>query len=880
MRSPSSAPAGGADTARLPHRGSEHHLLLLHVVVVLTVVYLHNWLPTPKPTGADEAVFASGRAMSHLKDILDTGVRTVGSRANEAVTPHYLLAQVDKFKAKAAKGTEVEIDLQWPSGGFATSFLGGFVNTYGRVVNVVVRVSPTGTPEDAAALLVSAHFDSSMGTVGASDDCVNIAAMLEILRLVVREGVPAPIVFNFNGAEETNWQAAHGFITQHRWAKHLRAQVNLEASGAGGREIVIQNGPRNAWITRAYTGSVPYPHIHGVAQLIFESGVLPAQTDFQTYRDYHPVLKELPGMDFAVVQEGHVYHTAQDNLAHVDAAHVQRLGDNIHALIRSLAASPHLATPGALAAEADTTFDVLGLFVVSYSKASGTVLNLSALALLTFIALRTPYGRRQLPTRALDALRGAVLPAVGAGVAAPVAVAIVMTLLGRTISWYTNPWVAYALYVTPALAGIGACHVAYADALRGAAPKKDGQAQHAMEALVAACALLYAALLLPLALWNHTLVTFMVLVWFLPVLTRVAYEKFAHGALEPPLLFFATCVPGLVVWWHLFATTVGFFLPLTARIGNQAPPDVVVALISGLLISLTFVTPLTSLVFCSKQALTAAARLTAAAFGAAFLAALVFPAYTPERPKRLFIQHVHRTWHDSAGAVTQEDAGLWLNPMDYQGLDSLSKAWPAVAKASPRSNICSTKGADRYCDMPWFFPVSELLGGGRWLPASPPKVAKIGLTHRSTAQAGGGRRVEVTASGPTHITLILNQHRPQAKVVGWSFAKNLVAPRPDCNCHFVFHADGAPASIGSRADLEEHITNEGAKGLRYEYAPFKEPRVWRFWIDLDGDAPLDIAIYGHYLDAPLSAELRKEHAAIPEWADELAWSSTWSSYIL
>lgn len=74
--------------------------------------------------------------------------------------------------------------------------------------------------------------------------------MLEILRVLSKksERTRHTILFLFNGAEETPLQAAHGFITQHKWAADIRAFLNLESVGSSGKEILFQSGPNHGWL--------------------------------------------------------------------------------------------------------------------------------------------------------------------------------------------------------------------------------------------------------------------------------------------------------------------------------------------------------------------------------------------------------------------------------------------------------------------------------------------------------------------------------------------------------------------------------------------------------------------------------------------------------
>lgn len=194
------------------------------------------------------------------------------------------------------------------------------------------------------------------------------------------------IIFLFNGAEETGLQASHGFIMQHKWASEAKAVVNLEAAGAAGKIMLFQAGPRQPWLLKYYS-KVPHPNSQVLGEELFQSGVIPSDTDFTIFHGH----ANLTGLDFAYVRNGYRYHTRFDGFHNIPMGTYQQAGETILSLVRNIANGPELFEPEGEGSGDTIFYDFFGLFLIHYTDNVGITINIITCVFSVVLALKALF---------------------------------------------------------------------------------------------------------------------------------------------------------------------------------------------------------------------------------------------------------------------------------------------------------------------------------------------------------------------------------------------------------------------------------------------------------------------------------------------------------
>ncbi|XP_069482124.1 endoplasmic reticulum metallopeptidase 1 [Ambystoma mexicanum] len=819
--------------------------LLAHWLLVLLSLRQLMLLPSP-------GHFSAPRAREYLEHITGLGPRPVGSPANEILTVNYLLGQIKAIERDCSEVHTISVDVQRPTGTFSLDFLGGFTSYYDNITNIAVKLEPRHGA--AHAVLANCHFDSVANTPGASDDAVSCAVMLEVLHGLSRSSdqLKHAVVFLFNGAEENVLQASHGFITQHPWAKLVRAFINLEAAGVGGKELVFQTGPENPWLVQAYAAAAVHPFASVVAQEVFQSGVIPSDTDFRIYRDFG----NIPGIDLAFIENGYIYHTKYDTPDRILTESIQRAGDNIFSVLKYLATSDQLAHSSEYRHGNIVFFDVCGLFVMVYPAREGAVINsIVAAAAVLYLGRKFFKPRNGGVGRMKDLVYGTGIMLISwfSALVTVLILAVVVSLAGQSLSWYTHFYVSFLLYGSAALAKLIFVH---------ALAKKYyfvTSSEQYLGELFFDVSLMSWCLILSLFIYNGLCSAYIFALWVaFPMLTKL-WSRREFTEKGPTLKFAIMYVLGLFIpylhsMYHVWAV-FEMFTPILGRSGTEIPPDAVLAsLIAACTIFLTsYFINFIYLANSTKKSILALASVSAIML--LLVCSGIFFPYSSDpanpKPKRIFLQHTTRTFHGLDGNVVKKDSGIWINGFDYTGISHITPHMPEIT-----DDIRAPCDDAPFCGFPWFLPVHFLIRKNWYLPAPEVPVAKRTefLMRSKETMPWGSTRLKFEITGPSHMTLYVRTHNGSS-LSTWSLGDGVPVAGPGGD-YFVFYSHGLQAPS------------------------------WHFWIEVksSGEQPggvVTVAVASHYFfgEDQKTPELEELKPRFPKWCFPSGWVCTYDLFV-
>ena len=310
--------------------------------------------------------FSTQRALEQVKNISQKP-HFVGSENHEVVA-NYLV--------KELQGMGLETSIQE---GFAFSDWG----TLTKCKNILARIKGTNSQK---ALLLLSHYDSAPHSYskGASDAGSGVATILESVRAFTynKKQHKNDIIILFSDAEELGLNGAALFVTQHHWAKEVGLVLNFEARGSSGPSyMLMETNAGNAGLVNQFSAAnAKYPVSNSLMYSVYK--MLPNDTDLTVFREQG----NIQGYNFAFIDGHYNYHTAQDDLKHLDKNTLAHQGEYLMPLLDYFSNADLSSTQ---ATEDDVYFSIPFTFI-SYPFSwvlPMVIIAFGLLLFLTFIGL-------------------------------------------------------------------------------------------------------------------------------------------------------------------------------------------------------------------------------------------------------------------------------------------------------------------------------------------------------------------------------------------------------------------------------------------------------------------------------------------------------------
>ena len=316
---------------------------ILSVLFILALLGFTFFTMMPQWTSDKDvslSEFSTERALEQVKNISQKP-HFVGSD-NHNVVANYLV--------KELKNLGLETSIQE---GFSFSDKGILT----RSKNILARIK--GTNNDKALLLLS-HYDSAPHSYskGSSDAGSGVATILESVRAFTyaKKQHKNDIIILFSDAEELGLNGAALFVTQHLWAKEVGLVLNFEARGSSGPSyMLMETNAGNAGLVKEFsTANAQYPVSNSLMYSVYK--MLPNDTDLTVFREQG----NIQGYNFAFIDGHYNYHTAQDDINHLDKNSLAHQGKYLMPLLNYFSNADLSAT---LATEDEVYFTIPYTFI-------------------------------------------------------------------------------------------------------------------------------------------------------------------------------------------------------------------------------------------------------------------------------------------------------------------------------------------------------------------------------------------------------------------------------------------------------------------------------------------------------------------------------------
>ncbi|HOP02901.1 MAG TPA: M28 family peptidase [Tenuifilaceae bacterium] len=342
------------------------------VAVTFLIAATSVWLtspPEPKSINTPSNEFSAARAFIHTEAIAQKP-HMIGTDENKRVA-NYLAEQLNRIG--------LEVDTQKTT---ALNFED--VPIYGRVTNVVGRLKGTASTK---AVLVLGHYDSQPYSLGAADDGIALASMLEAAEVLKNNySLQNDIIFLFTDAEEVGLLGAIAFAKEHPWVNEVGLVLNVEARGTRGPALSFEVSPENGWIMREFIKHVERPYAGSMMYEVYK--MMPNYTDFTIFKN-----KGLSGFNVAIIEGYENYHSPTDKPENLSLASLQHMGSYIMSIAKHFGNISLENTK-----EKDLVyFNILGSKMIYYPMSWNTIFLIIIILLFVFYIF-LGFTRTQLST--------------------------------------------------------------------------------------------------------------------------------------------------------------------------------------------------------------------------------------------------------------------------------------------------------------------------------------------------------------------------------------------------------------------------------------------------------------------------------------------------